>query len=68
MESLPYISKIPCPPQADCRELQYWNLRFICNLVLGIWDLGMRLWDGGSLEPDRIFSGISDISDHFCSL
>jgi len=22
MESLPYISKIPCPPQADCRELQ----------------------------------------------
>jgi hypothetical protein len=23
---------------AYCRELQYWNLRFICNLVLGIWD------------------------------
>jgi hypothetical protein len=23
METLPYISKIPCPPQADCRELQY---------------------------------------------
>ena len=25
-------------PAACCRELQYWNLRFICNLVLGIWD------------------------------
>ena len=22
--------------------VEYWNLRFICNLVLGIWDLGMR--------------------------
>ena len=21
----------------------YWNLRFICNLVLGIWDLGIRI-------------------------
>jgi hypothetical protein len=21
--------------------IEYWNLRFICNLVLGIWDLGM---------------------------
>jgi hypothetical protein len=27
MESLPYISKIPCPPQADCRELQLQDLR-----------------------------------------
>ncbi len=25
-------------PAACRRELQYWNLRFICNLVLGIWD------------------------------
>ena len=23
--------------------IEYWNLRFICNLVLGIWDLGMRI-------------------------
>jgi hypothetical protein len=23
MASLPHISKIPCPPQADCRELQF---------------------------------------------
>jgi len=22
--------------------IEYWNLRFICNLVLGIWDFGMR--------------------------
>ncbi len=22
-------------------EDQYWNLRFNCNLVLGIWDLGL---------------------------
>ena len=21
--------------------IEYWNLRFICNLVLGIWDLGL---------------------------
>ena len=20
--------------------IEYWNLRFICNLVLGIWDFG----------------------------
>jgi hypothetical protein len=20
-------------------DIEYWNLRFICNLVLGIWDL-----------------------------
>jgi len=24
----------------------YWNLRFICNLVLGIWDFGTRIWVG----------------------
>ena len=24
--------------------IEYWNLRFICNLVLGIWDLGMRYY------------------------
>ena len=23
--------------------IEYWNLRFICNLVLGIWDFGMRI-------------------------
>ena len=23
--------------------IEYWNLRFICNLVLGIWDFGMRM-------------------------
>jgi hypothetical protein len=23
--------------------IEYWNLRFICNLVLGIWDLGIRI-------------------------
>ena len=25
--------------------IEYWNLRFICNLVLGIWDSGMRIAD-----------------------
>ena len=23
--------------------IEYWNLRFICNLVLGIWDFGMGI-------------------------
>jgi hypothetical protein len=23
--------------------IEYWNLRFICDLVLGIWSLGMRI-------------------------
>jgi hypothetical protein len=23
--------------------IEYWNLRFICNLVLGIWDFGIRI-------------------------
>jgi hypothetical protein len=23
--------------------IEYWNLRFICNLVLGIWDLSFGL-------------------------
>jgi len=23
--------------------IEYWNLRFICNLVLEIWDFGIRL-------------------------
>ena len=23
--------------------IEYWNLRFVCNLVLGIWDLGMQI-------------------------
>jgi len=23
--------------------IEYWNLRFICNLVLGIWGFGMRI-------------------------
>ena len=22
--------------------IEYWNLRFICNLVLGIWDFNIR--------------------------
>jgi len=25
--------------------IEYWNLRFICNLVLGIWGFGMRIAD-----------------------
>ena len=24
-------------------SIKYWNLRFICNLVLGIWDFGIRI-------------------------
>ena len=23
--------------------IDYWNLRFICNLVLGIWYFGLRI-------------------------
>ena len=23
--------------------IEYWNLRFICNLVLEIWDFGMQI-------------------------
>ena len=23
--------------------IEYWNLRFVCNLVLGIWDLGSQI-------------------------
>jgi hypothetical protein len=38
------------------------DLRFICNLVLGIWDLGMRICDGGPLESDQI---ILDTLIHF---
>jgi hypothetical protein len=30
-------------PAACCRELQYWNLRFVCNLVLGICYFAMFL-------------------------
>jgi hypothetical protein len=37
-------------PAACCRELQYWNLIFICNLVLGIWDFRMQMRDAGMLN------------------
>jgi hypothetical protein len=23
--------------------IEYWNLRFVCNLVLEIWDFGIRI-------------------------
>jgi len=36
-------SEAEIPLLRGCRELQYWNLRFICNLVLGIWDLSFGL-------------------------
>jgi len=28
--------------QAFAPRVEYWNLRFICHLVLGIWDLSIR--------------------------
>jgi hypothetical protein len=30
--------KIPCPPQADCRELQFWPFEFVSDFVLRISD------------------------------
>ena len=33
--------------------------------MLGIWDLGMRICDGGPLESDQIILGTLDILVHF---
>ena len=30
--------------------IEYWNLIFICNLALGIWDFRMRMRDAGVLN------------------
>jgi hypothetical protein len=30
--------------------IEYWNLIFICNLVLGIWDFRMRMRDAEMLN------------------
>jgi hypothetical protein len=35
--------------------IRYWNLRFICNLVLGVWDFT-------AIEPCPPQGGISDCS------
>ena len=34
--------------------IEYWNLRFICNLVLEIWDFGIRLLGCENTEPSLI--------------
>jgi hypothetical protein len=28
---------------SKCLDIEYWKLRFICNLVLGIWDFSRNL-------------------------
>ena len=36
--------------------IDYWNLRFICNLVLGIWDFSFRILDCGFKGEESVFS------------
>ncbi len=36
--------------------IDYWNLRFICNLVLGIWDFSFRILDCGFKCKESVFS------------
>jgi hypothetical protein len=33
--------------------IRYWNLRFTCNLVLGIWDFGMRI-EKCEMQNDKV--------------
>jgi hypothetical protein len=33
------MTKIQNPKPSNVSVIDYWNLRFICNLVLGIWGL-----------------------------
>ena len=39
------MTKIPNPKPV--LVIEYWNLRFVCNLVLGVWDFR------NSITPDR---------------
>jgi len=46
--------------------IAYWNLRFICNLVLGIWDLSFGLSLFGRVPG--FGRRIADYGTHFASL
>jgi hypothetical protein len=39
------ITMTKIPNSNPVLVIEYWNLRLICNLVLGIWDLGYGIWD-----------------------
>jgi len=64
MESLPYFSKIPCPPQADCRELQISLgvtsekiISYDYNELVNAWEL--RMFHGGCRTfPKNVMSDL----------